>query len=535
MPRRTPRDRGAVLLILVAVAAASAIPGRAAAQTQVAIASAQARYNALKASVKPDGALRSEIDAIDKAVAEAMRLGRPGEAMRLLAKGTARLHGEPWTDVLDYASSVALGADRLFVDSSTPYTVRIEQIYTPSLAPSAPLTARVTLHRPPKAGATGLEARGPLVKDFGTVVGLPRDLRASPFPFDLNLAGLTDGRYVVEVEILHGGALIALRGLIIEVRKGLDARLAYLETGLAKVKSELAEAFGVDVRYPADFLRKANQGLVESGDFDVGRELAAAEEVLSSLLRGRDPFARRTGDFKRHYFFADAGEIMPYHLYVPSGYTGRKPLPLIIALHGRGGNEDLFFSTALKTLPTLAEERGYLIAAPLGYRVDGRYGAGTTEDPAVRRKRALSEADVLNVLDLVRKQYNVADDRIYLLGHSMGAAGAWHLGEKFPDRWAALACFSGSGRPEAEARMKHIPQLVVQGDADAGATVSAARAMVAEMKRLGVVDKYIEVRGGDHSGVVEPNLGAAFDFFDQHRRRKQAPNSPWQVSMYSEI
>jgi poly(3-hydroxybutyrate) depolymerase len=520
MPRRTPRDRGAVLLVLVAVVAASAIPGGAAAQTQVDIASAQARYNALKASAKPEGDLRRDIDAIDKAVAEAMRLGNVGEAMRLLAKGRARLSGQPWTDVIDYANSVALRADRLFVDSSIPYTVRIEQIYAPSIALSAALTAHVTLHRPARAGATGPEARGALVKDFGTIVGLPRDLRASPFPFDLNLAGLTDGRYVVEVEILHSEVLIALRGLMIEVRKGLDARLANLEAGLARVKSDLAEAFGVDVRYPADFIRKVNQGLVEGGDFDVGRELAAAEEVLGSLLRARDPFARRTGDFKRHYFFADAGEIMPYHLYVPSGYTGRKPLPLIIALHGRGGDEDLFFTTALKALPTLAEERGYLIAAPLGYRVDGRYGGGTTGDPAVRRKRALSEADVMNVLDLVRKQYRVDDDRIYLLGHSMGAAGAWHLGEKFPDRWAALACFSGAGTPEAEARMKEIPQLVVHGDADAGVPVSAARAMVAEMKRLGVVHKYIEVRGGDHSSVVEPNLAAALDFFDRHRRRK---------------
>ena len=524
MPRRTPRHRGAVLLILVAVVAASAIPGGAAAQTQVGLAAAQARYNALKATAKPEGDLRREIDAIDKALAEAMRLGHLGEAMRLLARGAVRLSGQPWTDVIDYASSVALRADRLLVDPSTPYTVRVEQIYAPSLAPSAPLTAHVTLHRPPKAGATGLEARGALVKDLGTFGGVPRDLRASPFRFDPNLAGLTDGRYVVEVEILDSEALIALRGLMIEVKKGLDARLANLEAGLARVKSDLAEAFGVDVRYPADFIRKVNQGLVERGEFDVGRELAEAEDVLRSLERGRDPFARRTGDFKRHYFFADAGEIMPYHLYVPSGYTGRKPLPLIIVLHGRGGDEDLFFT--LKALPMLAEERGYLIAAPLGYRVDGRYGAGTTEDTAVRRKRALSEADVMNVLDLVRKQYRVDDDRIYLLGHSMGAAGAWHLGQKFPDRWAALACFSGSGAPEAEARMKDIPQFVVHGDADAGVPVSTSRAMVAEMKRLGVVHEYIEVRGGDHGSVVEPNLAAAFDFFDRYRRKKQSERQP---------
>jgi poly(3-hydroxybutyrate) depolymerase len=518
MARPASHHRGAPFLILVAVVIASAIPCAGAAQTPVEIAAAQARYNALKATVKPEGDLRREIDAIDKALAEAMRLDNVAEAMRLFARGTVRLSGQPWTEVFDYASSVLLRADRLFVDSSSPYTVRLHQIYTPSLALRAALTAHVTLHRPPRAGATGLDARGRLVKDLGAFSGVPPDLRASPFQFDLNLTGVADGRYVVEVELLDSGALVALRGLMIEVKKGLDARLANLEGGLARVRSDLAEAFGVDVRYPADFIRKVNQGLVERGDFDVSREVAAAEDVLRSLERGRDPFARRTGDFKRHYFFAEAGEIMPYHLYVPTGYTGRNPLPLVVALHGRGGNEDVFFR--LETLRTLAEERRYLVVAPLGYRVDGRYGAGTTQDPAVRRRRALSEADVMNVLDLVRKQYAVDNDRIYLLGHSMGAGGVWHLGVKFPDRWAALACFSGFGTPEDEVHMKHIPQLVVHGSADAAVPVSDSRAMVAEMKRLGVVHQYIEVPGGDHGNVVEPNLAAAFDFFDRHRRKK---------------
>lgn len=492
-------------------------------QTQVEMAAAQSRYNALKASVRPQGELQREIEAIDKAIAEAIRTGNLGEARRLIARGTARLSGEPWTDVLDYGNSVALRADRLFVDPSTPYTVRIEQIYSASLAVTLPLTAHVTLHRPPPPGATGLAARGARVKDFGTLAGVPANLRAAPARFDLKLGNIGDGRYLVEVEILHGGTPIALRGFLIDVRKGLDLRLAKLESGLARVKPDLVEVFGVDVRYPADFMRKVNEGLIEMGRFDAGREVAAAEDVLRSLLRGKDPFARRTGDFKRHYFFAGAGEIMPYHLYVPTRYDGRRPLPLIIALHGGGGDEDMFFTTtqqdALAALPALAEQRGYLVAAPLGYRVDGRYGSGTSQDPAVQRKRALSEADVMNVLDLVRKQYRVDDDRVYILGHSMGGAGAWHLGGKFPERWAALACFAGSGRPEIEAQMKDVAQFVVHGDEDPTVSVNASRAMVAEMKRLGIEHRYIEVRGGDHNGIVQPHLEAAFDFFDEHRRR----------------
>jgi poly(3-hydroxybutyrate) depolymerase len=521
LPRLWRRLR---LLCLVAAVVLAFLAGPAVfAQTQVEMAAAQSRYNSLKASAKPQGDLQREIEAIDKALAEAMRTGKLGEARRLLARGTTRLSGQPWTDVLDYATSITLRADHLFVDSSKPYTVRIEQIYSPSFAATSPLTAHVTLHRPPAPGASGLAARGARVKDFGTLAGVPANLRDAPARFDLKLGNISDGRYLVEVEVVHGDTPISLRGFLIDVTRGLDGRLAKLESGLDRVRPDLVEAFGVDVRYPADFMRKVNEGLIEMGRFDVARELTATESVLRSLERGKDPFAHRTGDFKRHYFFADASEIMPYHLYVPERYDGKKGLPLVIALHGGGGDEDMFFTTtqadAMAALPAIAEQRGYLIVAPLGYRVDGRYGAGTSQDPAVQRKRALSEADVMNVLDLVRRQYRVDDDRVYILGHSMGGAGAWYLGAKFPDRWAALACFAGSGRPETEAQMKNVAQFVVHGDEDATVPVSSSRAMVAEMKRLGIEHKYIEVRGGDHNGVVQPTLEAAFDFFDQHRRK----------------
>ena len=38
-----------------------------------------------------------------------------------------------------------------------------------------------------------------------------------------------------------------------------------------------------------------------------------------------------------------ANEIMPYRVYVPKTYDSAKATPLVIALHGLGGNEDAFF------------------------------------------------------------------------------------------------------------------------------------------------------------------------------------------------
>src|SRR6266581_3235726 len=44
--------------------------------------------------------------------------------------------------------------------------------------------------------------------------------------------------------------------------------------------------------------------------------------------------------------------------------------------------------------------------------------------------RELSEKDVMNVLELVRKEFNVDDRRTYLMGHSMGGAGTLYLSTK---------------------------------------------------------------------------------------------------------
>ncbi len=73
--------------------------------------------------------------------------------------------------------------------------------------------------------------------------------------------------------------------------------------------------------------------------------------------------------------------------------------------------------------------------------------------------RELSEKDVMNVLALVRKEFKVDDRRIYLMGHSMGGAGALHLAVKYPDIWAAVGVMA----PAAYlTRTSHIPSICIR-------------------------------------------------------------------------
>jgi predicted esterase len=499
----------AILLLIPSLAAAQALPN---------LATARVQYSTRKNTVNPQGVLKVQIDEVDKAIAAAASAGNNGEVRRQLAKGMALLDGTAWTPALDYRHSLVLRSERIVIDSSRIYSLRLEQIYAPAIELTPALNVRVSIRRRPAAGGASARAAEPPPTPLGNFDAVSRDLRESPFPLELNLSSLADGEYLLDAEVFDGATALATTSLGVILSKGLDARLHALEAGA----TGLAEAIRADALYPGDYIRNVNRGRVGIGTFDVSAELKAAETTLSAAQAGKDPFKGRTGDMERHYLLDAAEEIMPYRVYVPATYKPARPAPLVIALHGLGANEDSFFDRYDRLPPTLAEKHGFLMAAPLGYRVDGFYGAsiGGGVDPDAQRKRELSERDVLEVLRRMRAAYNVDPSRIYLMGHSMGAIGTWFLGAKYPDTWAALVTFAGAGARQTVERMKALPQFVVHGDADRTVNVAGSRTMVEEMKKIGINVTYIEVPGGSHTDVVVPNLPAAFDFLAGHSKKQ---------------
>src|SRR6185295_14026528 len=425
--------RTLAIAALVLVAPAVAFP-----QALTNLSSLRVGYTTRKNTVKPQGELKAQIDALDAQIAEAVRLGRNGELRRLYAKGNTLLAGRPWTDEIDFASSLVIRTAGVVADSAKPYAFRLEQIYEPSIKLDKPLTAKVALRQRPAPAAPGTTPPPPdLVRELGTFEGVGRDLRESPYPFEVDVHDVADGAYLLVVDVVNGASPLGAAALTIVLRKGLDETVAHLETE-AKRAPESARS---EILFPVDRLRNVNRGRLELRTFDPQKDLAAAETVAASLKTKKDPFAGRTGDFKRHYPLDAANEIIPYRMYVPTAYNGGKAFPLIVALHGLGGTEDSFFDGYDKQLPPLAEQHGYIVAAPLGYRVDGSYGWGVgapPADPNVRRTQELSEQDVMQVLQRVRQQYKIDESRIYLMGHSMGGIGTWKVAPKHPDVWAAL-------------------------------------------------------------------------------------------------
>jgi predicted esterase len=493
------------------------VPSLAFAQALPNLSSLSVRYNSQKTSAKPEGELKAQLDEVDKAIAEARDTGNNGEVRRQIARGLALLNKDTWTPALDFRNSLVLRADRTVADSTQPFAFRLEQIYRPAIDLTPALTTKVSLQQRAQPTRPGGPPAPPVtVREFGRFDGVSRDLRESPYRIEVGVAGVADGVYVIRAEVFDGNTLLGGVSLDVSFTKGIDARLQALEAAAPAV----AEAIRADVLYPADFIKNVNRGRVQLGIFDVSKEVTIAEGVLAAAKSGRDPFKGKTGDFERHHLLAGANEVMPYRVYVPKAYSSSRPSALVIALHGLGGTEDSFFDQYQRQPVQLAEKHGFLMAAPLGYRVDGFYGSRRMggADVAAERRGDYSEKDVLEVLRLMKANYNVDQSRIYLMGHSMGAIGTWALGAKYPQTWAALVAFAGTGAPALAEPMKSIPQFVVHGDNDPTVNVSGSRNMTAALKKAGATVTYIEVPGGGHSDVVVPNLAGAFEFMAQQKK-----------------
>jgi len=218
----------------------------------------------------------------------------------------------------------------------------------------------------------------------------------------------------------------------------------------------------------------------------------------------------------RSYTFEPTGETLPYAVFVPTSYTAGSPSPLVVSLHGLGRTYDWLMG--YDGLLDYAEAYGFIVVTPLGYVRRGWYGSRPTET-AVHAEH--SEADVMNVIALVRNEFSVDEERTYLWGHSMGGAGTYHIAVRNPGMFAALAVAAPAPRadlsPTVLSPIRDTPILVLQGTEDELVPVERTRQWVAAMRSLGMPHLYIELEGADHTDFIarnRTNMRKVMNFFD---------------------
>jgi poly(3-hydroxybutyrate) depolymerase len=216
----------------------------------------------------------------------------------------------------------------------------------------------------------------------------------------------------------------------------------------------------------------------------------------------------------RNYRFEETGEMLEYAVFVSSKVKQGTKSPLVIALHGRTAQP----TTIMRFTRDAAERAGFIVAAPMGYHDRGWYGLDA--DRLTPTVREYSEKDVMNVLSFMRAEFDIDENRIYIMGSSMGGAGALFLAGKHPDLWAAVAA-GAPPLPRGQANftaMRHIPVYLVHGDRDAAVNVEVSRSIVALMKELGMTYEYREIPGGSHRNAMEIGAPWMISFFERHAK-----------------
>ncbi|RCS46279.1 hypothetical protein DTL42_14995 [Bremerella cremea] len=215
-----------------------------------------------------------------------------------------------------------------------------------------------------------------------------------------------------------------------ETREKLEKRVQEVEKANASLANDPLFA---DV----DIYRKAVEYALRNNEFYGAGDIKKAQACLTmaqnrgeQLKKGEAPWTEQNGLVVRGYTSDIDGSVQPYGLVIPQELDLTKPQPLYIWLHGRGDKAtDMHFIHERSTKAGQITPSDAIVVHPFGRQCIGFKSAG--------------EIDVLDVVEEVKKHYNIDDQRIVLMGFSMGGAGCWHIGAHYAEDFVAMSPGAG--------------------------------------------------------------------------------------------
>ena len=221
--------------------------------------------------------------------------------------------------------------------------------------------------------------------------------------------------------------------------------------------------------------------------------------------------------------------------YLPGGYNRSKKWPLVVRIHGYNPENPEYVRWWSVDERHLVSDIEY--AGGQGVIYIEPHGRGNTT------YLGLGDQDVLRAIRLAKERFSVDEDRVYLIGESMGGWGAWNVATRHPDLFAAVAPVYGgsdyhSSYPESVLAaltpldrflaekddsswamaegLLHLSILVHHGDADRSVNVDFSRYGVRMLQRWGYNVRYVEMPGYQHEDLNI--MRGVIDWFLEHRR-----------------
>ncbi|HKE49751.1 MAG TPA: malectin domain-containing carbohydrate-binding protein [Rhodanobacteraceae bacterium] len=192
------------------------------------------------------------------------------------------------------------------------------------------------------------------------------------------------------------------------------------------------------------------------------------------------------------YGNADDGSNLPFRYFVPPGYDGTSPTPLILFLHGAGErgsdneaqlNNDANGAMRLVDDVNLDLQPVFMIAPQCP---TGGWWSGATLASAV------------GIVDQIAATYNIDPDRVYVTGLSMGGMGTWSAVTAEPGRFAAAVPMSGNGDTNPAGSVASIPFWFFHAANDGTVGVEGSDNLVAALRNAGGNVIYTRYDTGGH-------------------------------------
>lgn len=184
----------------------------------------------------------------------------------------------------------------------------------------------------------------------------------------------------------------------------------------------------------------------------------------------------KVGDTDRHYL-----------LHVPPNYDGSKPLPMIVALHGMGGNSADFEQRT--NLNKMADRDGFIVAYPdsTEWFNQKNWKTWDTNNGIIPPGKHADDIQFLrSVIDTTQKELKVDDKRIYMAGVSNGGMMTMHAAAALSDKLAAVAVISGAMSGKENSPSQPLSVINIHGTNDTVIPIGGIEEVPDSLELLGI-------------------------------------------------
>jgi len=182
------------------------------------------------------------------------------------------------------------------------------------------------------------------------------------------------------------------------------------------------------------------------------------------------PTSKQTADPGDYFFtIAHGGIERKYAVHIPTNYNDITSIPVLIALHGGGGNMEE--SIKYFNFNPQADKEGFLVVYPEGYgkmlagKHLGTWNGGKCCAPSTDEN--IDDVGFINkVIGKITDDFHIDEKRVYVAGFSNGAQMSYRLGCELSDKIAAVALGGSVGTFEGCSPKRPVPVYMFSGTAD---------------------------------------------------------------------